>query len=72
MRTVKIIVKTKAGKSEIAGYDENKKACIVSVKAVPEKGKANAEVLKLFRKKYKEQVRIIKGLKSREKVLQIG
>jgi len=72
MRTVKIIVKTKAGKSEITGYDKNKEAYTVSVKAVPEKGKANAEVLKLFRKKYKEPARIIKGLKSREKVLQIG
>ena len=72
MQTIRIKVRTKAGKSEILGYDDEKEAQIVAVKAAPEKGKANLEIIKLFHKKYKQPVKIISGAKSKEKLLQIG
>lgn len=69
---ITIIVKANSPKSEITGFDEEKKAYKVNIKAVPEKGKANAEVIKFFKKLTKKEVRILSGLKSREKVLEIG
>ncbi|MFH1682652.1 MAG: DUF167 domain-containing protein [Candidatus Woesearchaeota archaeon] len=41
------------------------------LKAVPEKGKANAEVIKFFKKEFGLKVEIKSGEKSREKVLRI-
>lgn len=71
MEVIKAIVKTNAGKSEIVSYDEEKKAYRVAVKAQPEKGKANQEVLKLFKKKLKKEVKIISGFTSKEKLLRV-
>ena len=41
------------------------------LKAAPEKGKANAELIKFFKKEYKLSVRIKLGESSREKVLEV-
>tara|TARA_Y100000310_G_C20556272_1_gene750674 strand:- start:867 stop:1103 length:237 start_codon:yes stop_codon:yes gene_type:complete len=41
------------------------------LKSVPEKGKANKEIIKFFKKKYNLKVEIKSGEKSREKVLKI-
>ena len=41
------------------------------LKTVPEKGKANQEVVKFFKKKFGLKVKIHSGHKSREKVLVI-
>lgn len=71
METIKAIVKTNAGKSEILGYDEERKAYRVTVKAPPEKGKANLAVIKLFSKHFKKTARIISGFTSKEKLLKI-
>lgn len=68
---VKIIVKTKAKTSEIVCFDEEKKAYIVNIKSQPIEGKANKEIIKLFHKKFKKPVRIVYGLKSKEKILEI-
>lgn len=39
------------------------------LKSAPEKGKANAELIKFFKKEFKLSVRIKSGESSREKVL---
>lgn len=41
------------------------------LKSAPEKGKANAELIKFFKKEYKLSVRIKSGENSREKVLEL-
>ena len=41
------------------------------LKAAPEKGKANAELIKFFKKELKLSVRIKLGESSREKTLEI-
>lgn len=71
MEKIKIIVKTKANNNKIIGYDKEKKAYLVHVKTLPENNKANLEIIKLFHKKTKKQIRIISGLKSKEKILEI-
>lgn len=67
----KIIVKPNSPKNEIVYFDKEKQAYRVNIKAVPEKGKANMEIIKFFSKLLKKKVKIVKGLKSREKVLRI-
>lgn len=71
METARAKVKTNAGKSEIM-YDREKNTYLVSVKSQPEKGKANQEVLKLFRKKLKKDAKIISGFTSNKKLIRIG
>lgn len=66
MELIKIKVKTNSPKSEIIKQDDYYK---VYVKSPPEKNKANEEIIKLFYKKLKRRVRIVKGLKSKEKLL---
>jgi len=68
---LKIIVKPNSPKNSVIGFDENKKALRISVKAAPEKGKANHELIKFISKLLKKKVEIVKGLKSREKILKI-
>ena len=67
----KIIVKTKANKNELFGFDREKQAYKLNIKAVPEKGKANKEITKFLSKLFKKKVRIISGLKSKEKIIEV-
>ncbi len=69
---IDICVTTNSGRSEIGEYDKQKSAVMVYVKSLPESGKANMEVIRLFSKKYKKDVKIIKGATSRKKSLSIG
>ena len=69
--SLKILVKTNAPKNEIIGWDDSRKALKISVKAVPEKGKANKEIVKFLGKILKKRVFIVSGLKSKEKILKI-
>ena len=68
---LKILVKPNASKTEIIGYDDSRKALRVNVKAAPEKGKANVEIIKFFSKMLKKKIKRISGLSSREKILHI-
>lgn len=43
----------------------------INLKSRAEKGKANLELVKLISKELGERVRIVKGLKSKEKILRI-
>ena len=65
---IKLIVKTGAKVSEILGFDKEKNVCKVNIKSQPIEGKANKEIIKLFHKKYKKPVRIVSGLRSKEKI----
>jgi len=50
--------------------EENRKLKLY-LKSVPEKNKANSELVKFFKKKFNLKVEIVSGQKSREKVLRI-
>ena len=68
----KIVVKPNSPKNEILGYDTGRGAYRVNIKAKPEENKANIEIIKFFSRLLKKKVRIIKGLKSREKVIKVS
>lgn len=68
---VDIEVSPKSGKFEIAGYNEWREAIEVKIKAVPQKGKANKEIIKEFSKLTKNPVEIVSGHKSHRKTIKI-
>ncbi len=68
---VQILVKPNAKKDEMLGWDEQRKAFRVAIAAPAEENKANIAVIKFFSKLTKKQVRILSGLRSKEKVLLI-
>lgn len=70
-KNIKIIVKPNAPKTKITAVDEVRNALRVDVSAPPDKGKANREVIKFFSKLLKKKVKIVHGLKSKEKVLRV-
>lgn len=65
---IKIKVKTNKPRPQIIKHQDFYE---VYVKARPEKGKANEEIIKLFWKKEKKKVRIVKGLTKRDKILEV-
>lgn len=64
-----IVVKPNSSRNEIAGYDSEKRAWIVKVKAAAEKDKANKELLKFLRKETGKRWIIKSGSRSKEKIL---
>ena len=78
---LKVVVKPNANKTEvmelnvcnIGGNSKCNNSCVVkiAVKAIPDKNKANIELVKFLSKLLKKKVRIVSGMKSKEKVLEI-
>jgi uncharacterized protein (TIGR00251 family) len=64
---LKVMVKPSSGKSEIVDKGDY---LLVFLKAPAEKGRANAELVRLLSGKY-EKVRIVRGLKSRKKIVSV-
>ena len=70
---VNIKVKPQSGKQEIVKVNCNE--YIVSLKSAPEDNKANIELLKLLKKYFKvevQDIKIIKGKASKNKLVKIG
>ncbi len=44
---------------------------VMDVNAVPENNKANIEIIKFFKKKFKLNIKIKKGISSRKKLVEI-
>lgn len=66
---VKIKVIPNAKKTEIIGKMDDG-AIKIRVKAIPENGKANAEILKFFEKNFGEKFKIISGATNSRKILE--
>jgi len=66
---IKLTVKPNSSKNEVIKIKENEYK--VNIKAPPQEGKANIELVRLLKKYFKKQVRIISGLKSKEKVIEV-
>lgn len=67
----KVIVKSNSSKNEVLGYDEEREAYRVNIKAKPEDNKANIEIIRFFSKLIGGRVRIMSGLKSKEKIIRV-
>lgn len=70
--TLRLIVKPNKKQNYILGYDCDKEALIVEIKAPAEQNKANKELVKFFRKILKKNVKIKSGYTSHFKVLSIS
>ncbi|ADP77185.1 protein of unknown function DUF167 [Methanothermus fervidus DSM 2088] len=53
----------------IEKYDSWRKRLYVTVKSPARKGKANKEIIEEFSKLFNKEVKIVKGIKSRDKTL---
>ena len=67
----KIIVKPNSKNNKIEGFDKERNAYRVCVKAKPQENKANIEIIKFLSKLLKKKVKISSGLKSKEKIIEI-
>jgi len=68
-KTFEIRVRT-GKKNAFNGFDKDIEAFRVDIKAPPEKGKANAEIIRFLGKTLGRQVRIKSGLTSKRKVIE--
>ena len=66
-----IDVSPNSKKFEISGYNEWRGEFEVKITTVPQKGKANKEIIQEFNKLTNSRVEIACGLKSRHKTLRI-
>lgn len=69
--SLKILVKPNKKKNYVLGYDYEKQALIVEIKAPAEQNKANKEIIKFLSKQLRKRVKIKTGHTSKIKVLQI-
>lgn len=65
-----VIVKPNAKQSDVLFWDQSRKALRVAVAAVPDKDRANAELLKLLKRLTGKKCALVSGAKSREKIIQ--
>jgi len=64
-----ILVKPNSPKTEVLGWDAERKALRVNIHAKPEDNAANVEVVRFFSKQLKKRVTIKSGLRSHQKLL---
>lgn len=65
-----IHVKVKPNSSE-QNIEKTDEIYVVKLKSVPEKGKANLELINLLKKYFNSEVRIKSGFNSRKKIVEI-
>ena len=66
-----IEVGTKSDNFRITGYNDWRKSFEIKIKAVPQKGKANKEIILEFAKLTNKRVELVSGHKSHRKTLKI-
>jgi len=64
-------IKVNPGKRETKIISEKNGIILVDVKGKAENNEANKEIIKFFSKIYGKNVKIVKGLKSRRKIIKI-
>jgi len=67
---LKVKVKPGSEKQEIMKISEDE--YIVSLKKRAEDNRANIELIKLLKKYFKKDIKPIKGLRSRNKIIEVG
>ena len=70
MKFLEVLVKANSSRTEITSEEAG--ITKMNVKAKPDEGEANREIIKFFSRKYKEPVEIIRGARSRKKLIRIG
>jgi uncharacterized protein (TIGR00251 family) len=70
--SLSIIAKPNAPKTEVVGWDDSRKALRIAIAAVPDKDKANTELLKFLKKQTKMKCELISGARSHDKVVRFS
>jgi uncharacterized protein (TIGR00251 family) len=70
--TLNIIAKPNSPKTEVIGYDETRQALRIAIAAVPDKDRANTELLKFLKKQTGRKCTLASGTKSREKIVKFA
>ncbi|HLD43724.1 MAG TPA: DUF167 family protein [Candidatus Nanoarchaeia archaeon] len=65
-----VVVKPNSKDSSLS-FDKDLHAYICRVKSKPENNKANLELVKLFYKKEKRRIKIVSGLTSKKKMIEV-
>ena len=68
---IRVRVKTGAGENRIHGFN-GQGELIVSIKSVPERGKANAELVNFLRKQTRKKAVIVSGFYSSKKTIRLS
>ncbi len=68
---VKVILKSNSPKNRIVKFDSERNVYRVEIKAPAQHNKANIELVKFLSRFLKKDVKLIKGFKSREKLIKI-
>ena len=68
--TLKVIAKPNSPKTEVIAYDNTRQALRIAIAAVPDKDKANTELLKFLKKQTGRKCTLKSGSKNREKVIE--
>lgn len=66
----KAIIRPNSKNNEITGFDKEKDAYLIKIKAKAEDNKANMGLIKFLSRALGRKVKIKSGLKSREKIIQ--
>ena len=69
---IKVILKPNSTKNRIIKFDSERNAYRIEIKAPAKDNKANIELIKFLSKSLKKNVKIIKGFKSKEKLIKIS
>jgi len=64
-----VLVKPNASKNKIIGWDESLQALRISIAAVPDKNKANKELIRFLSKFLRRKIQIKSGSTNRKKLL---
>ena len=70
-KTFKVVIKPNSRNNDIVGFDKDKEAYLIRIKARPENNEANIELIKFLSKVLRKKVKIKSGLKSRGKIVEI-
>ena len=65
----KAIIKPNSKNNEVTGFDKNKNAYLIKIKAKAEDNKANKELIRFLSKFLRKRVKIKSGFKSKEKII---
>jgi hypothetical protein len=71
-QTFSVVAKPNSRKSEVIGWNSEKKELKVAIAAHAEHNKANVELLKFLRKISGRSAEIVSGLKSKRKIIRLG
>ncbi|MBI3623715.1 DUF167 domain-containing protein [Candidatus Pacearchaeota archaeon] len=66
---IKVKVKPNSGKQNIELISENN--YLANLKSIPENNKANVELCKLLQRYFKREVRIKRGLNTKNKIVEV-